>query len=81
MKRNFQADYAFLSIGSSDILYIADYAVANNLTAEPAICWCVALVLKKRERILKKVKSKYWPSNVTQVWFGTPEKGQSHIGD
>ena len=39
---------------------IADYAVVNNLTQEPAFRWWVPFVLKKRERILKKVKTKYW---------------------
>jgi hypothetical protein len=34
--------------------------VTNNLSNEPAIRWWVPFVLKKRERILKKVKSKYW---------------------
>ena len=41
---------------------VADYAVANNLTAEPAFRWWVPFVLKKRKQILKKVKSKYWPT-------------------
>ncbi|KAI2502124.1 Reverse transcriptase (RNA-dependent DNA polymerase) [Fragilaria crotonensis] len=39
---------------------VADYAVTNNLSNEPAFRWWVPFVLKKRERILKKVKSKYW---------------------
>jgi hypothetical protein len=39
---------------------VADYAVANGLTHEPAFRWWVPFVLKKRERILKKVKTKYW---------------------
>ncbi len=39
---------------------VADYAVTNNVTAEPAFCRWVPFVLKKRERILKKVKTKYW---------------------
>ena len=44
-------------------IQIADYAVANNLTSEPAFRWWVPFVLKKRERILKKVKSKYWSTS------------------
>jgi hypothetical protein len=39
---------------------VADYAVANKLTREPAFRWWVPFVLKKRARILKKVKTKYW---------------------
>ena len=56
---------------------VADYAVSNNLSQEPAFRWWVPFVLKKRERILKKVKSKYWstshkyglelPKNVAQA--------------
>jgi hypothetical protein len=39
---------------------VADYALANGLTQEPAFRWWAPFVLKKRERILKKVKTKYW---------------------
>jgi hypothetical protein len=39
---------------------VADYAVTNQLTQEPAFRWWVPFILKKRERILKKVKTKYW---------------------
>ena len=42
---------------------IADYAVTNNLTNEPAFRWWVPFALKKRERILHKVKSKYWSTS------------------
>ncbi|KAI2504205.1 Reverse transcriptase (RNA-dependent DNA polymerase) [Fragilaria crotonensis] len=42
---------------------VADYAVVNNLTQEPAFRWWVPFVLKKRARILKKVKSKYWSTS------------------
>ena len=38
---------------------VADYAVANMLTQEPAFRWWVPFVLKKRARILNKVKTKY----------------------
>ena len=38
---------------------VADYAVTNQLTQEPAFRWWVPFILKKRERILKKVKTKY----------------------
>ena len=41
-------------------IQVADYAVTNNLSNEPAFRWWVPFILKKRERILKKVKSKYW---------------------
>ena len=39
---------------------LADYAVANDLTEEPAFAWWVPYTLKKRKTIIAKVKSKYW---------------------
>jgi hypothetical protein len=39
---------------------LAEYAVENKLEREPAFRWWVAYVLKKRDRIIKKVKSSYW---------------------
>ena len=38
----------------------AEYAKANNLEEEPAFKWWVNTTLKKRDRIIGKVKSKYW---------------------
>ena len=37
-----------------------EYAVANRIAEESAFAWWVPHTLKKRERILAKVKSKYW---------------------
>ena len=39
---------------------IAEYAVLHKISDEPAFAWWVPYVLKKRERIISKVKSKYW---------------------
>jgi hypothetical protein len=40
---------------------VAEYAVANKLSDEPAFKWWVEDTLRKRNRIIKKVKSaKYW---------------------
>ena len=41
-------------------LEVTDYAIIKNLTDEPAFAWWIPYVLKKRNRIIKKVKSKYW---------------------
>ena len=42
-------------------LQVAEYAVANKIDNEPAFAWWVPYVLRKRDRILSKVKSrKYW---------------------
>ena len=38
---------------------VAEYAVANRIDDEPAFAWWVQDVLKKRDRIIAKVKSKY----------------------
>ena len=39
---------------------LAEYAANNGLTEEPAFAWWVPYTLKKRTRIIKKLKSKYW---------------------
>ena len=39
---------------------LAEYAVANRLVEEPAFQWWVPHTLRKRNRIISKVKSKYW---------------------
>ena len=41
---------------------IAEYAVANGITHKPAFKWWIKKVLKRRERIISKVESKYWRS-------------------
>ena len=38
----------------------AEYAVAAKFAIEPAFAWWVPYTLKKRNRIISKVKSKYW---------------------
>ena len=39
---------------------VAEYAIANRIEEEPAFAWWVSDVIKKRDRIIAKVKSKYW---------------------
>ena len=39
---------------------VAKFALATRISMEPAFAWGVPFVLKKRNRILAKVKSKYW---------------------
>ena len=39
---------------------VAEYAVANRIQEEPAFKWWVADVLRKRNRIISKVKKRYW---------------------
>ena len=44
----------------SYLVQTAEYAVEHRLSEEPAFAWWVKDVLKKRNRILSKVKTKYW---------------------
>ena len=39
---------------------VAEYAIANKIHEEPAFAWWVPSTLKKRNRFISKVKSKYW---------------------
>jgi hypothetical protein len=39
---------------------VAEYALANKILGEPAFNWWARHVLKKRDRIIRKVKSRYW---------------------
>ena len=44
----------------SNLVETTEYAVANLIHDEPAFAWWVKDVLRKRDRILAKVKSRYW---------------------
>jgi predicted hotdog family 3-hydroxylacyl-ACP dehydratase len=39
---------------------VAEYALVNKILEEPAFAWWATWVLRKRDRIIKKVKSRYW---------------------
>ena len=41
-------------------MQLADYTIANKIQDEPAFAWWVGYTTKKRDAIIKKVKSKYW---------------------
>jgi len=41
-------------------IQLAEYAVANGISHEPAFNWWVHKVLKRKNRLIKKVRSKYW---------------------
>ena len=38
----------------------AEYSVLSKLSQEAAFAWWVPFVLKKQNRIISKIKSKYW---------------------
>jgi len=44
----------------SNPVKVAEYAAANKLVEEPAFAWWAKDVLYKRDRIIKKVKLRYW---------------------
>ena len=39
---------------------LATYAIKNNLDKTPAFAWWVPYVIRKKNRIINKLKSKYW---------------------
>ena len=39
---------------------LAEYAVAAKIADEPAFAWWISRILRKRNRIISKVKSRYW---------------------
>ena len=47
-------------VKESNPIELADYAVNNKIDNEPAFKWWVPYTLRKRERIVKRVKAKYW---------------------
>ena len=44
----------------SNPIEVAEYAVAHGLDQQPCFRWWVKKALRKRDRIIKKVKSRYW---------------------
>ena len=39
---------------------MAEYTVANNIEDGPALAWWSKVVLRERNQIISKVKSRYW---------------------
>eukprot|EP00980_Cylindrotheca_fusiformis_P021606 scaffold8458_cov76-Cylindrotheca_fusiformis.AAC.2 len=44
----------------SNPLEVEEYVIANRIADEPAFNWWVQHAIKKRNRILSKIKAKYW---------------------
>jgi len=44
----------------SNPVQLAEYATANDIADEPAFKWWVPYILKKRNKIVSRVKSRYW---------------------
>jgi hypothetical protein len=51
---------SLVDLKDSNPVELAEYAVANKIDQEPAFRWWVADVLRKRNRIIAKVKRRYW---------------------
>jgi hypothetical protein len=49
-----------VDLKESNPIEVAEYAVVNRITEEPAFKWWVPHVIKRRNRIISKVKSRYW---------------------
>jgi hypothetical protein len=47
-------------IANSNPIEMAEYVLNIKLNQEPAFSWWSSFVLQKRDRIISKVKSKYW---------------------
>ena len=47
----------------SNPIELAEYAVANHIDGEPALKWWCKDVLKRRDRYVVKVKSRYWKTS------------------
>ncbi len=54
---------------------LAEYAVENKIETEPAFKWWITYVLKKRDRIIKKIKSNYW-TKTHKYGFEVPKNYQ-----
>ena len=51
---------ALKDLKESNPVELAEYAIGNGIANEPAFNWWVSYVIRKRERIISKLKSKYW---------------------
>jgi hypothetical protein len=49
-----------VELKDSNPVELAEYAVGNRIDQEPAFRWWVSDVIRKRNRIIAKVKKRYW---------------------
>ena len=54
---------ALKHLKDSNPIQLAEYAVANRIQEEPAFKWWVSHTLRTRNRIIAKVKSRYWKTD------------------
>ena len=51
---------ALKDVKESYPVQLAEFAISKRIAEEPAFAWWAPFMMKKRNRILAKVKSKYW---------------------
>ena len=59
MERRTTTWEALKDVKESYPVQLAEYTILHKISDEPAFAWWVPYVIKKRERIISKVKSKY----------------------
>ncbi|KAI2498409.1 Reverse transcriptase (RNA-dependent DNA polymerase) [Fragilaria crotonensis] len=82
---------AMKDVKESFPVQLAEYAVQTRIAEEPAFAWWVPYTLRKRNRIIAKVKSKYWirthkfgikiPKNVAEARAFDAENGNTSWWD
>ena len=82
---------AMKDVKESFPVQLAEYAVQARIAEEPAFAWWVPYTLRKRNRIIAKVKSKYWvrthkfgikiPKNVAEARAFDAENGNTFWWD
>jgi hypothetical protein len=60
MKDGSQCWTSLRELKHSEPVKLAEYVVGNKIEEEPAFAWWVKPVLRKRNRIIRWVKSRYW---------------------
>ncbi len=59
-KDGFMSEERLVDLKDSNPVELAEYAVANRLVEEPAFKWWVPFTIRRRNRIISKVKKRYW---------------------
>ena len=78
-------------VKESNPIELAEYAIASCIDQEPAFLWWVPLVIRKRNRMVNKVKKKYWrtthkfgirlPKTVAEALRFDKENGNTYWAD
>ena len=78
-------------VKESNPIELAEYAILNRIDDEPAFKWWVSLVIRKLNRMVNKVKKKYWrtmhkfgiriPKTVAEALQVDKENGNTYWAD